>query len=85
MFSFRITFVLLTNETKTTMRTMEYIEVISETSGRNGKLKFGFEDLSVYYTPHIKNGDFMELTRFLHINEEMQEKLSLNIEQYLDQ
>lgn len=64
---------------------MEFIEVISETSGKNGKLKFGFNDFSVYYTPQIKNGDFKEITRFLHIDEAMQEKLCLCIEQYHDQ
>jgi len=61
---------------------MEFIEVISASSGQNGKLKFGFEDFSVYYTPQIKNGDFMEITRFLHIDNKMQEKLCLSIERY---
>ena len=63
------------------MRTTEYIKIISESKGRRGKLEFGFNDLSVYSTPQVKNSDFEEITSFLHINDVMQEELSLNIEQ----
>ena len=63
------------------MKTKEYIKIISESTGQRGKLEFGFNDLSVYFTPQIKNSDFEEIINFLHVNNNMQEVLSLNIEQ----